>query len=84
MRDFILNGKAAGIEGVSTHSKLSKNTSRTLRSSSAVRLGIPLEKGTFQDSAAQLFNNLPEHIRVCSDFSNFCSDVQSLLLARYD
>ena len=36
---------------------------RLLRSNIAKRLVVPLEKGTFQDNAAQLFNSLPVHIR---------------------
>ena len=31
----------------------------------------PKRKGTFQDSAAKLFNSLPENIRNCSIYSRF-------------
>ena len=33
---------------------------RELRSSDCIRLQVPLEKGTFQDTTAALFNNLPK------------------------
>ena len=29
------------------------------------KLQVPLEKGTFQDTAAALFNNLPENPKKC-------------------
>ena len=37
--------------------------SRQLRSSTAPRLVVPMETGTFQDSAENLFNALPADIR---------------------
>ena len=48
---------------------------RTLRSNSAKRLVIPLEKGTFQDSAAELFNSLPNHIRNSQDRNYYLREV---------
>ena len=36
---------------------------RELRSSDSVRLQVPLEKGTFQDTAALLFNHLPKNLK---------------------
>ncbi|XP_078356888.1 uncharacterized protein LOC144641732 [Oculina patagonica] len=53
---------------------------RTLRSSSATRLVIPLEHGTFQDMSASLFNNLPANLRTCSDFRIFCREVRTHIL----
>ena len=34
------------------------STRRELRSLDCIRLQVPIEKGTFQDTAAVLFNNL--------------------------
>ena len=48
---------------------------RELRSSDSIRLQVPLEKGTFQDTAALLFNNLPKNLKTCDDFSLFMSCV---------
>ena len=45
---------------------------RTLRSSSATRLSIPLEKGILRlitRSAEKIFNSLPDHLRMCDDSS---------------
>ena len=39
---------------------------RTLRSSQATRLQIPLEKGTFQDATATHFKALPAKLRQCT------------------
>ena len=36
---------------------------RSLRSGAATRLIIPMQRGSFQDSAAKLFNVLPANIR---------------------
>ena len=44
---------------------------RCLRSSNAIRLVTPLEKGTFQVTSANLFNELPPSIRQCKDFTTF-------------
>ena len=57
------------------------NGMRTLRSSSATRLGIPLEKGTFQDTGAKLFNSLPAQLRSCRDYKIFCKNTKSYLLS---
>ena len=48
------------------------NHERVLRSSSSINLKIPMEKGTFQDSAAKSFNKLPSDIRNTKNFSDFC------------
>ena len=44
---------------------------RCLRTSNAIRLVTPIETGTFQDTSAKLFNELPSSIRQCQDFSTF-------------
>ena len=44
---------------------------RCLRSSNVIRLVTPIETGTFQDTSAKLFNELPSSIRQCQDFSTF-------------
>ena len=46
------------------------------------RLTIPMERGTFQDSAAKLFNVLPANIRNCSDFKVYCREVNANLVPR--
>ena len=53
---------------------------RSLRSGAATRLIIPMERDTFQDSAAKLFNVLPSNIRNCSDFKVQCREVNAYLL----
>jgi hypothetical protein len=45
---------------------------RTLRSSSAQRLVVLIISGTFQDEAAPVFNYLPEEIRNCDTFKDYC------------
>ena len=55
-------------------------TLRSLRSGAATRLIIPMERDTFQDSAAKLFNVLPSNIRNCSDFKVQCREVNAYLL----
>ncbi len=54
---------------------------RTLRSSNDVKLEVPLVNGTFQDSAAAVFNNLPADIRNCNDFNIFKRNVRTHLTA---
>ena len=46
---------------------------RELRSSDCIRLQVPLEKGTFQDTTAALFNNLPKELKICDDLNLFTS-----------
>ena len=41
------------------------NPGRTLRSNSAPRLVIPLIKGTFQETSANLFNDFSPEVRLC-------------------
>ena len=40
---------------------------RQVRSNDINRLVVPIEKGTFQDTAANLFNNLPDDIKLCKN-----------------
>ena len=47
---------------------------KDLRSSTARRLVVPIETGTFQDQAARVFNNLPEDIRNCNNYNEYCRD----------
>jgi len=54
---------------------------RHLRSNSATRLVVPFTSGTFQHSAAILFNSLPAHVRNCSDFRPFCTLCKNFLKA---
>ncbi len=49
-------------------------SSRTLRSSSACHLVVPLVTGTFQAEAARVFNDLPEDIRNCSNYKEYCTN----------
>ena len=55
------------------------STQRQLRSSNAPLLQISLVKGTFQDAAANLFNKLPAHLRLCSDFNTFKRECSHIL-----
>ena len=55
---------------------------RSLRSSDPIRLQVSLEKGTFQDTAAALFNNLPVNLKRCDDFNLFSSRVFKFLKNR--
>ena len=55
---------------------------RNLRSNIAKRLAIPLEKNTFQDSSAKLFNSLPIHIRNSQNFNYFCRETSTYLRNR--
>ena len=55
---------------------------RHLRSSVAPRLYVPLVQGTFQHSAAIIFNQLPANIRNCKDFKEYCRLCKAFLKAR--
>ena len=55
------------------------STQRQLRSSNAPLLQISLVKGTFQDAAANLFNRLPAHLKLCSDFNTFKRECSHIL-----
>ena len=63
--------------------KLERQTCvRELRSTNAVRLVVPKETGTFQHSAAKLFNSLPENIRNCTNYKVFLKLTKELLFER--
>ena len=47
---------------------------KDLRSSTVRRLVVPIETGTFQDQAARVFNSLPEDIRNCNNYNEYCRD----------
>ncbi len=55
--------------------------SYNLRSLSApkLELGNKQDKGTFQDEAAKIFNNLPAEIRNYRDYLQFSRNVKNLL-----
>ena len=55
---------------------------RELRSSDCIRLQVPLEKGTFQDTAALLFDNLPKELKTCDDLNIFTSSLFKYLRNR--
>ena len=55
---------------------------RSLRSRAAIRLIIPMERGTFQDSAAKLFNALLANIRNYRDFKVYCREVNAYILIK--
>ena len=47
-----------------------------------IRLRVPLEKGTFQDTTAALFNNLPNELKICADLNLFTSRLFKFLKNR--
>ena len=55
---------------------------RTLRSSAAMQLEIPLVSHIYQDQAAKSFNILPEHVRNCIDFNQFSKMTFKLLMKK--
>ena len=55
---------------------------RELRSSDCIRLQVPLEKGTFQDTTAILFNNLPKELKICDNLNLFTSRLFKFLKNR--
>ena len=58
------------------------STVRELRSSDCIRLQVPLEKGTFQDTTAALFNNLPKELKICDNLNLFTSRLFKFLKNR--
>jgi len=58
------------------------NPQRTLRSSNAPLIEIPLVRGTFQDTIATLFNALPARVRRCPDFNTFKNNCLTILKSR--
>ena len=57
-----------------------RTNNRSLRSSKAPLLTVPLETGTFQDSCAKIFNELPTQLRNVHDHRSFLNTLKSLLL----
>ena len=53
---------------------------RNLRSSCEVKLKVPIENGTFQDSSAALFNALASYLRNCTDIRSFKRNLTSYLV----
>ena len=58
------------------------NPSRTLRSSSTPLLQISLLEGTFQDSVANLYNDLPASISSITDYHHFVKESAKILKAK--
>ena len=58
------------------------NPTRTLRSSRETTLKVPLETGTCQDSASNVFNSLPHAARNSVVFSDFKTQVKKYLINR--
>ena len=58
------------------------NPSHTLRSSSTPLLEISLSKGTFQDSVANLYNDLPASISSIPDYHHFVKESAEILKAK--
>ena len=58
------------------------NPTRTLRSSKETTLKVPLESGTFQDSASNVFNSFPSAARNSVVFSDFKTEVRKYLINR--
>ena len=52
----------------------------SLRSGAGTRFIIPMERATFQDSAAKLFKVLLANIKYCSNFKVYCGEVNAYLL----
>ena len=57
-----------------------KSDERLLRSSVATQVEVPLESGTFQATASQLFNVLPIEPRNCTNFNQFSRQCKKLLM----
>jgi len=55
---------------------------RELRSLDCFRPQVPLEKGTFQDTTAVLFNNLPKELKICDNLNLFTSRLFKFLKTR--
>ena len=53
-----------------------------LRSFEASKLAIPTEGGTFQDSAARLFNMLPDKLRQEPDYNKFVRLAKKLMFSK--
>ena len=55
------------------------NPGRTLRSSTETTLKVPLDSGTFQDSASKVFNILPSTAKNSAVFNDFKTQVKMYL-----
>ena len=61
---------------------LHKASAYSLRSSIVPVLSIPRESGTFQHSAATIFNKLPVAIRNITEYNSFSRSVKRHLLCK--
>ena len=66
----------------SSLAQIRHNPGWELQSSRAMTLQISLVKGTWQDSAANLFNGLPGTVRSCTSFSAFSKETYRIMQAR--
>ena len=57
-----------------------KSGEKPLRSSVATQVEVPLESGTFQATASQLFNVLPIELRNYTNFKQFSRQCKELLM----
>jgi hypothetical protein len=57
-----------------------QSSERVLRSSAAMKFQVPLESGTFQDTASQLLNALPAELRNCEHFGHFSRQCKDFLM----
>jgi hypothetical protein len=60
--------------------KMAHKALRVLRASAAMKIQVPLESGTFQDTASQLFNALPAELRNCEHFGHFSRQCKDFLM----
>ena len=56
-----------------------RQTTMNLRSCVTLQLVVPLETGTFQDSASKLFNSLPNNIKIEINVKTFARKVFKFL-----
>ena len=59
-----------------------RNPTRTLKSSKETTLKVPIESGTFQDSASNVFNSLSSAARNSVVFSDFKTKMRKYLINR--
>jgi len=84
-RDFNLlkfTFKALHFKQWPTYLNLRVSIVRELGSSHCIRLQVPLEKGTFQDTTAAIFNNLPKELKICDNLNLFASRLFKFLKNR--
>ena len=63
------------------HLKFHTVSAYNLRSLEAPKMAIPTESGTFQDSAARLFNTLPDRLRQEPDYNKFVRLAKKLMFS---